>query len=185
MAERATIVGAPAPPIVASRWINAPPGTDSLALADGKVTLIEFTGMGCTYCKATYAPLQQLYSTLGARGFRVVFATGFSSEAQGNPAATSAEAAAIRKFYTEQYGITFPIAIADPLNTPRGQEQDNLGLVSGVNSRYYRFWMEPSYVLIDRHGIVRKIWVGTQAGEWDTSPTNPLRTIIERLLQES
>jgi hypothetical protein len=38
----------------------------------------------------------------------------------------------------------------------------------------------PHFVLIDRHGVVRKIWIG-----WDPSPGSPAVTAIEQLLQES
>jgi thiol-disulfide isomerase/thioredoxin len=136
--------GQPAPPVKVTRWLNAPDHTQ-IDLADGHVTLLEFSSWSCHGCKFTYRPLDTLAQEWAGRGFRVVLNVAFDDVA--DQAADHREQ--WRNFFKE-YGVRYPVALE------KAPER-----VSAL----YPTYAEPTMVLIDGHGIIRDIWQGWQGND--------------------
>ncbi len=123
MRARYSMVGHPAPPIVAAHWLNAAaqPALHSIS-GTGKVTIIQFTGVACAPCRASYPALTALYERLDRARFDMVFSTALSGMFEGTKMTPANELAATRDYYVNRHKLRFPIAVADapPAPDPRG-----------------------------------------------------------------
>lgn len=174
--ERYELVGRPAAPIQASRWLNAPAGTTALKLDDG-VTWLQFTAHWCGPCREAYPGAVRLYEKFGARGFRVVMATelyGYFGSQRNLPPAE--ELAAIATYFPE-HGITFPVAVSD--SAPVVEEGGRPVRKVNVNDANYKVAGIPQIHIIDRKGVVRLIMIG-----YDTANYPRLEALVTRLLDE-
>lgn len=169
--DRANLVGAPAPALVADHWLNATPSGNRLDLA-GQVTLIEFTAHWCGPCKESYPGLLRLHEHFAARGLRIVLATRFwgyfGKEKNITP---ERELASDRQMFLDEDKLPFPIAIATP---PAG-----VGPADGADANAKAYFVQPipQFVLIDAKGIVRRIDLG-----WDEDYEKVLAAAVEKLL---
>lgn len=169
--DRANLVGAAAPPLVADHWFNIAPANNRLDLA-GTVTLIEFTAHWCGPCKDSYPGLMRLNERFAARGLRIVLATRFYGYfGKDRNISPERELASDRQMFLDEDKLPFPIAIATP--------PADTGLVdsSDVNARAYFVQPIPHFVLIDAKGIVRRIDLG-----WDDDYEKVLTAAVEKLL---
>jgi len=62
------LVGLPAPPIQASKWIDGLVGPEGLKTFDGEVIVLVFFATWCTHCKAELPRMRSLIRTWSAKG---------------------------------------------------------------------------------------------------------------------
>lgn len=169
--DRTSMIGRPAPAIVAGEWLNAKPGGGTMSM-QGKLTLVEFTAHWCGPCRESYPALLAMQKAFGADKLRVVLATRywgyFGSERNISPAR---ELSADKQLYLDEDKLPFPIAIATP---PAGA-----GPADGadVNAKAYFVQPIPHFVLIDAKGVVRAIELG-----WDADLERTLREKISKII---
>ncbi len=171
--DRAEMVGRPAPPLIGGTWLNLAPGTTRMDLG-GAVTVIEFTAHWCSPCKDSYPGLLRLHERFGPQGLRIVLATrlwGYlGKEKNMSP---ERELAAVRRLFIEEDRLPFPIVIAD------AQAGAGQGEAADANAAAYFVQPIPHFVVIDRHGMVRRVDLGWEAGD-----EARLTEIVKRLLAE-
>ncbi len=90
-------------------------GTHSFAEDAGKVLLVVNTASECGYTPQ-YEGLEELHRAYAPRGFAVV---GFPCDDFGGQ--EPGDAAAIRQFCTQRFGVTFPLAAKVRVKTGEGQ----------------------------------------------------------------
>jgi thiol-disulfide isomerase/thioredoxin len=162
--DRLQLVGTPAAPLTAPRWLNLPAGQTSLDLK-GQVTLLEFSAHWCVPCKASYPALVRLRQKYGPQGFRVAMATELYGFFERESKLTPDEELARDRTYFAGTGLDVPIAIADGADNP--------------NQINYKVGGIPQIQLIDRRGNIRLMMVG-----YDKSREATLARLIEGLLKE-
>ncbi len=138
--EQATI-GAPAPPFTAYT-VDGTHRAVSLANYRGDVTILNVWATWCGPCKAEMPTLEHLYEMFKPNGLKIV-AVSIDETATDDSVRT----------YAKNMGLTFDI-LHDPQYRIEGAYQ-----VVGYPSSY----------VIDRDGVIRKVWLG--AADW-TSPGN-------------
>lgn len=145
---RYEMVGRPAPPLTAPQWFNAP-GSE-VRLGGGSVTVLELTAWWCGSCVRSYPTLLSLTRSYGDR-VRVVLATGLLGYFRGDTAITAAaETEKLRAYFTTEEHFTCPIAVG-------ARDHDAI-------AEAYHGAAIPQIVVIDGHGIVRRVLMGWDAG---------------------
>ncbi len=175
--DRLMLVGTVGKPISASRWLNMPEGTSSIAMP-GPVTLLEFTAHWCGPCKESYPGLKRLLAKYGPQGFRVVFATELYGyfEAERNLSPES-EFEKDRQYFTQKEGFSVPIAVS---SRPEPEVVNGRPVYTpDKNLAAYKVGGIPQIQLIDRQGRIRLIMVG-----YDDANEPRLAKMIEDLLNE-
>lgn len=112
----------------------------------GKVVLVNLWATWCGPCRMEVPDLVAAYNRYEQRGFTVLAVN--QGEGRDDVAA-----------FAGQYGIKFPVLL-DP---------------DGRIRMYYPYRGIPTSFIVDRDGIVRKIWVGTM-------PEEAIKQIVEPLL---
>jgi hypothetical protein len=174
--DRYLLVGTPAAPIVAPRWLNAPAGTSSLAL-EGKVTLLEFSAHWCGPCRESYPGINRLRAQFAGQGFQVVLATRLYGYFQSErPLAAAAEFERDRGYFAEHH-LDVPIAVGNQVEI----KVDNGKMVylpgPDPNDTAYHVSGIPQIQLIDRQGRIRLIMIG-----YDDANESKLAKMIDTLL---
>ncbi|MGH7524859.1 MAG: hypothetical protein ACREK8_11170 [Gemmatimonadales bacterium] len=174
--QRYELVGQPATELEAGHWLNAAAGTRSFS-PRGKVTVIEFTAHWCIPCRNSYASMSAMADSFAVRGVQFAFATEFYGYfgARKN-LDVPAELAADQEYYVGEHGIHFPVAIADRPPVPKPGER----YVQEPNSGRYRVGGIPQTVIIDRHGVIRRILTG-----WDPGNAQRMPVLLAALLKDA
>ncbi len=154
---RYRLVGQSAPPIEASHWLNAPPGTQRMGPTPGRITLIHFTAHWCGTCRPSYAVIDSVVAQFGD-AVQVILVTELYGQFGGRPAKAAAELTADSLYYAEVLRARVPIAIADQPPPPTIP-----GDYGTVNTRRYGVEPLPQIVLTDQQGVVRRIVVGSDS----------------------
>jgi thiol-disulfide isomerase/thioredoxin len=165
--DRYALVGTPAAPLAAPRWLNMPAGTTTLDVK-GQVTLLEFSAHWCIPCKKSYPAVNRLREKFGPQGFRVVLGTelyGFFDRTNDVPPAQELER---DRAYFAEYRLDVPIAV-----------NDEASLQENPNAVHYKVGGIPQIMLIDRQGKIRLMMVG-----YDDANEAKLAKLIEALLKE-
>jgi protocatechuate 3,4-dioxygenase beta subunit len=131
-------LGAPAPEIPVSRWINGP-GVPSLAALRGKTVVLQFSSAYNGAARASNAALQVLQARLNEAGRRDVVILGLYDSSASAPEAEA---------YARTEGLPFPIGIVPPVG--------NAGPDSGAFPAYGVLRL-PTVVVLDKEGIVRAL----------------------------
>jgi tetratricopeptide (TPR) repeat protein len=173
--ERYLLVGTPAPPIEAPRWINASPAGMTTLDLKGKVTLLEFTAHWCGPCRESYPGLHRLLKRFANRDFQIVLVTElygyFGGEHNLSP---EQELEKDRAYFAGEHGFDVKIAVGDAARTTREAGK----VVRHRNpNELYKVHGIPQIHIIDRQGIHRLIMVG-----YDDANEEKLAGLIERLL---
>ncbi|MGH7592245.1 MAG: TlpA disulfide reductase family protein, partial [Gemmatimonadales bacterium] len=173
--ERYALVGQPAMTLEAGHWLNAPSGLRSID-PRGKVTVIEFTAHWCIPCRNSYPAMTAMADQFGKQGVQFIFATEFYGYL-GNRLNldAAAEFAADREYYVTEHGVHFPVAIA----AAPPPYQPGVPYVPNGNDAHYQVGGIPQTVIIDRHGIIRRILTG-----WDTGNAERIPALLAVLLKE-
>ena len=129
-------IGAPAPAFSA-RTVDGKAQPRTLADYKGHVVILNVWDTWCDPCKAEMPTLERLYQMFGSDGLKVV-AVSIDETASDDSVAR----------YARNMGLTFDI-----LHDPQYR----------IESAYQVVGYPSSYV-IDRNGVVRKIWLG--AADW-------------------
>jgi thiol-disulfide isomerase/thioredoxin len=173
--ERYALVGAPAIPVEAGHWLNAPPDTKMMD-AKGKVTVIEFTAHWCVPCRNSYPAMVAMADKFGRQGVQFVFATQFYGYLGAKRGLTpEQEFEADQEYFVAEHGIHFPIAVADQPAPPK----PGLPYLFNPNDTRYKVGGIPQTVIIDRNGTIRRILTG-----WDTGNAQRLPVLLTALLKE-
>jgi thiol-disulfide isomerase/thioredoxin len=174
--ERYELVGRPAAPIEAPRWLNADASTTRMELK-GQVTWVQFTAHWCGPCRESYPAVVRLQKRFGEKGFHVVMATQLYGyfENQRN-LSSDAELAAIKEYFPK-HGIVFPVAVSD--NIPMVLESGRPLHKANINDANYKVAGIPQIQLVDKQGMVRLIMIG-----YDEANEERLASLIARLLDE-
>lgn len=172
--ERFALVGTPAVPISADHWINAPAGTHTVD-PTGHITVLEFTAHWCIPCRNSYPGILAMQKRFAPQGVRFLFATQFYGYVgDKRNLDQDGEMAADREYYVQEHGIHFPIAVAD-----RPVQKQGTPYVPNPNDRHYHVGGIPQVVVIDRHGVIRRIVTG-----WDYGNVQRLPVLLEKLVKE-
>ncbi|MGH7669184.1 MAG: peroxiredoxin family protein [Gemmatimonadaceae bacterium] len=134
-------IGAPAPPFTAYT-VDGTHRAVGLAAYKGDVTILNVWATWCGPCKAEMPTLQGLYEMFKSNGLRVV-AVSIDETASDDSV----------RAYARNMGLTFDIL------------HDAQYRIEGA----YQVVGYPSSYVIDRDGVIRKVWLG--AADW-TSPGN-------------
>jgi hypothetical protein len=162
-----SLVGQPAPPIDADHWLNTGARRGPATFDQGRVTLIQFTGVACAPCRVSYGAMASLYARFHQSEFDMVFVAGLTGEFEGRKVSAAADLSATSDYYTKRYGFPFPIAIHD---TPSAFERA---------AKPYEAFGIPQIVVVDKKGIIRRITRG-----WDASSAAPLEALVTQLIAE-
>jgi thiol-disulfide isomerase/thioredoxin len=127
-------IGAKAPEMTSSNWINAEP--QSFSGLRGKVVLVEFWTFGCYNCRNVEPQVKQWHQQYADRGLVVI---GIHSP----EFAYEKDIDAVER-YVRDHGIHYAVAVDNDF----------------VNWNRFgnRYW--PAIYLIDKHGIIRYVRVG-------------------------
>ena len=104
----------------------------------GKVTLFDFWATWCGPCKLASPAVQKLHATYAKKGLRAIGADTFENGASGAAK------------YAKAHGYTYTF----------GVKADDLAAAMGANAI-------PLFVLVDKKGVVRKVWTGVPGGSAD------------------
>lgn len=176
--ERLELVGSPAAPLTAPRWLNMPDGAKTLDLK-GKVTLLEFTAHWCIPCKESYPGVNRLRAKYGPQGFQAVFATQMWGYFQTErPLTPEVEFERDRAYFAEHH-LDVPIAIGDRTPQAVRNADGTFTYQRDPNDANYKVGGIPQIHLIDRQGRIRLVMVG-----YDDANEAKLSKLIEQLLAE-
>ena len=152
--DRLELIGTPAAPLTAPRWLSMPAGATVLDLK-GKVTLIEFSAHWCAPCTQSYPALNRFRKAFGAQGFQTAIATelyGFFGTAKN--LAAEAELARDRAYFAKHLPAV-PIAIGNQVTITGDGETTVYSPARDPNHLAYRVGGLPQFYLVDRQGRVR------------------------------
>lgn len=173
---RYALVGQPAMALTANHWLNMAPGPHTLE-PTGQVTVIEFTAHWCIPCRNSYPAMVAMNNRFGKQGVQFAFATEFYGYLGDRLNLDStAEFAADQGYFVGEHDVHFPVAVADapPPYKP------GTPYVSNINDQHYQVGGIPQTVIIDRHGVIRRILTG-----WDTGNAERMSLLLAELLKEA
>lgn len=119
----------------------------------GKVVLIDFWATWCGPCKAASPSIQALHEKFGSQGLVAIGANAFERENKDGAASA----------YAKEHNYTY-------LMTTNNDDLARSWGVKGI----------PTFVIIDKRGVVRKVQVGFSKDKTDKE----MQAIIEKLLAE-
>ena len=158
----ASSLNRPAPPeLVISDWIDQPPV--KLSELRGRVVLLDFWAPWCGPCLRTFPTLKTWHEKYKDKGLVILGVTNYFGQVEGQEMTPAEELDYLRAF-KKRYKLPYGFAIAD--------REDN--------DRSYSVISIPTTFLIDRHGAVRYITIGSSDEEART-----LEQMIKVLLDES
>lgn len=175
---RYELVGTPAAPIRAPRWLNMPAGTTTVPFA-GRVTLVEFTAHWCGPCRESYPGINRLRQRFAGKDFHVVLATRFYGYfGRERNLGAAAELAHDRTYFAD-YHLDVPVAVDDlvKISVKNGKVVYTPG--PDPNETAYHVTGIPQIQLVDRQGRIRLIMIG-----YDDANEEKLAVMITTLLDE-
>src|SRR5262249_22988911 len=140
--DAARPVSAAPPEIKADEWIDQTP--TKLADLRGRVVLLDFWAPWCFPCRATFPRLQKWHETYKDKGLVILGVTNFFGNVEGKDLSHPQKLAYLRAFKKKSH-LPYGVAVAD----------------SNENDRNYAVSSIPTTFLIDRHGVVRFISIGS------------------------
>ncbi len=157
----ARLIGAPAPELVVSRWIEGQP--KSLSELRGKVVLLDFWAMWCGPCVTAFPHLREFQSKYAGKGFEVIGVTRFYGRSDTEESLSRDQELKSLEGYKARHKLTYPFAIGKLDDVTNEERYGVIGL--------------PAVILIDRRGNVRHVKRGV--GEY-----RKLEKQIEKLIGE-
>ncbi len=167
-----SLVGQPAPAIKAPYWLNGTPDGGTMTFS-GRPALLEFTAHWCGPCRTTYPAILKLHKRFQRRGLEIVLLTQlFGKFGQETNLPDEKEVEADRKYFAEEHGLPFRVAIGKP-----DAQSDDRSRSAERNQQNYFVSSVPTFVIIDANGRIVRVKVG---GGPDVETT--LAAVIEPLL---
>jgi len=184
LAQIVSLIGVPAPAVVATHWLNqttpttvsdAAPGARTLTLNDGVIRIIGFGFFNCIWCQRAMGQMQKEHTAL-PRGVQMNYYEWTEGHWGADLVTPDEEVQHLRRYYVERKKFTYPIAIwAGPKDSTdeggvvprRSSTMNALGLSGG-----------PTFIVIDGHGIVRYWQSGYNTYQADLKP------IVDQLVRE-
>lgn len=168
--SRIDMIGRKAPELSFLHVYNAEPAT-TFAMMQGKVTVLDFWATWCISCVIGYRELGNLYVDYKERGVAIVGVTnlqgqyrdGDSARDEGSEDEPLAEEREIEltRSYIEKHRIAWPCGVSSTPVADTGYKAQGL----------------PTYVILDRDGVIRYVQVGI-------GKERQMRRVIEKLLNE-
>jgi thiol-disulfide isomerase/thioredoxin len=163
MSER---IGEQATSLSANYWVNRGPGRDSQSVAvnDGKIRLVEIGSWTCTPCIAAVPALERLHQRFPQVEFNFMTA---GVTVWGNRQVSPSEGAKrLADHFVDSLHATFPIGIAMPtrlVELEDGGQMLVLNSLTGARGHYPQTG-KPTFYVIDGKGIIRTVIAGY--GRW-------------------
>jgi thiol-disulfide isomerase/thioredoxin len=146
----------------------------------GGVSIISFTANWCAPCKLSYAPMEALLKRYGRRGLHEALAVDLDGAFDGVKMKPAQEVEAQRHYFVDEHGVTFPIALQRNVRLARAFH-DVEPPADSANSDMYQISELPTFIVLDRHGIIRGALT-----DWDVNGRveHSLTSLVEELLDE-
>jgi hypothetical protein len=178
MSER---VGEQGTPLVANYWANRGPTHDSqtVAVNDGKIRVIEIGSWGCPGCIAAVPGLERLHHRYPAVEFN--FMTWGEGTWGNRSVPPEVEAERLAEHFTKKLGATFPIGIA--MASRRVATEDG-GVARTISTPTwqadnYPQPCKPTFYILDGHGKIRRV-----IGGYSRDLEENIASVIEFLQRE-
>jgi cytochrome c biogenesis protein CcmG, thiol:disulfide interchange protein DsbE len=122
----------------------------SLDSLRGKVVLVNYWGPWCNFCVEEFPHLRQLWDQYRGNPQFAFISVSSDGHSQENIPDLKAET----EKFLQSRGTTFPTYV-----DPDGANRQVLSSLTGMPGFGY-----PTTILLDRHGIIRALWIGYQPG---------------------
>jgi len=151
------LIGATAPPVQATTWINRPTAAGDVQFNDGKIRVVLFGDFSSSSTIDALYGLRRVQSRFPS-GVETLYITTLRGYLGTEFLAPAAEAARLKTLYTDSLKVTLPIALWVGDKIPNGMG----GSVPARNPSYaaYKVRQVPHVCVIDGKGIVRRVFHG-------------------------
>jgi len=124
--------------------------------------------------------MEALLKRYGRRGLHEALAVDLDGAFDGVKMKPVQEVEAQRHYFVDEHGVTFPIALQRNVRLARAFH-DVEPPADSANSDMYQISELPTFIVLDRHGIIR----GTLT-DWDVNGRveHSLTSLVEELLDE-
>lgn len=145
-----SLEGQPPPPLASTEFVGTPP--PALASLRGKPVLLFFWAFWCGDCKTQSVSLARTWAKYRPKGLQLIAATRFYGSIQDKPATPAEEKAEVERVWKETYaGLAGVPTLIDTETMVR-----------------YGASATPTFVLVDRRGVVR-LYAPTRLSETELS----------------
>jgi len=137
----ARLIGAPAPELVISRWLEGQP--KNLGDLRGKVVLLDFWAMWCGPCVTAFPRLREFQSKYADQGLEVIGVTRFYGRSDTEESLSREQEWKSLQSYKAKHKLAYPFAVGKMDDVTNEEQYGVVGL--------------PAVILIDRRGQVRHV----------------------------
>jgi len=175
-------VGEPGKPLSANYWANrgASHDSQSVAVNDGKIRVIEIGSFTCGGCIAAVPGMERLHQRYTGVEFDfMTFGTGVWGNRIVPP---KEEAEHLADHFVNKLHATFPIGIAMPLKHVATDDDGEAAVITTEtwSDGYYPQTGKPTFYIVDGHGTIRRVLAG-----YGRDLEGNIANIIEFLQKES
>jgi hypothetical protein len=177
MSER---IGEAGTPLVANYWVNrgATRDSQSVAVNDGKIRVLEVGSFSCGSCMAAVSGLERLHHRYPGVEFN--FMTGTVGSWGNRMIEPRLEAERLAEHFLKEKQITFPIGIALNPRVPTDDDGAELRVTMPTWRRdNYPQISKPTFYILDGTGTIRRVIAG-----YDRNLEQSIASIIEFLQKE-
>jgi len=162
-------LGLPGKPIIANYWANRGATRDSqtVAVNDGKIRVIEIGGFTCEPCLAAMPGMERLHKKYPGVEFN--FLTAGTGVWGNRVVPVKEEASHLADHFLNNFHVTFPIGILMPVWVPNPEGGQMAVLqIPTFDTDHYPQTAKPSFFILDGKGIIRHMIGGYNRDFEDT-----------------